>query len=318
MQRALLVLLFLAGCSGADKPSGTWELAAQGFYAGAISDNGELAVVGSMNHGASMWRLPDQERLYNWSHESGEFVDLVAADFSPDGSRAVTTDPRTLVMWNTASGAAVNFWATPGVVLDVAVLNDNRHVLMGLDNHSALLFDAANGDYKQTLLHEGEVADVAVDSAGDFALTGSDDYTAVLWRLRDGSTAQVFKHDNPVRCVALSSGGRYSFTAAQGDLVAIWDNNTGAQLHALHDGINHGVITARFSADERLLAVGYANRKVALFDVASGRRLQTWDPGTKHALRARGAAILEIAFAENVSTLYALAGDGRLLRLRRS
>ena len=55
------------------------------------TDDGEMAVVGSMNHGASMWRLSDHERLYNWSHESGEFVELVAADFSPNGATAVTT-----------------------------------------------------------------------------------------------------------------------------------------------------------------------------------------------------------------------------------
>ncbi len=317
MRRLCLVFLLLSGCSSGEPPSASWEMAAQGFYAAAISDDGEMAVVGSMNHGASMWRLADHERLFNWAHESGEFAELVAADFSPDGTTAVTTDPRTLVMWNTASGAAMNFWATPGVVLDVAVMNDNRHVLMGLDNHSALLFDAVSGDYKRTLLHEGEVASVAVDEAGDNALTGSDDYTAVLWQLSDGTVLNTYQHDNPVRCVALSPSGRYAFTAAQGDLVAIWDNESGSQLHELHHGINHGVVSARFSPDDRLLAVGYANRRIALYDVVSGRPMQTWDPGTRHAMRASGAAIIELAFTDGAA-LWALAGDGRLLRLRRS
>ncbi|XOV83949.1 MAG: WD40 repeat domain-containing protein [bacterium] len=313
-----LVLLALSACSSDDRPSGSWELAAQGFYTGAISANGQLAVVGSLNHGASMWRTSDKERLFNWAHASGEFAQLVAAGFSPDGTKAVTTDPRTLVLWDTSSGKALNYWATPGAVMDVAVLNDNRHVLLGLKDHSALLFDATSGAYESTLLHQGVVGSVDVTAAGDMALTGSDDYTAVLWHLNSGAARHTFQHDNPVRTVALSEQGNYSFTAAQGDLVAIWDNSSGALMHTLHSGINHGAVSARFSSDESLLAVGYANRRIILYRVSDGRTLQTWDPGTRHAMRPTGASILEIAFHENSATLLALSGDGRLLQLQRS
>ena len=314
----LIICLGLCACGGKDKPSGSWELATQGFYTGAISDDGELAVVGSLNHGASLWRVYDRERVFNWAHEGGEFVDLVAADFSPDGSRAVTTDPRTLVLWDTQTGRSLNYWATPGAVMDVALLNDNRHAVIGLDNHSALIFDVLTGAYETTLLHKGVVGSVAVDEAGEYAVTGSDDHTAVLWALNNGRAVHTFVHDNPVRSVAISPQASYTFTAAQGDLVAIWQNDSGKMLHELHNGRNHGVVTARFSSDERLLAVGYTSRKVALYDVITGQLLQTWDPGTRHAMRASGATILELAFADNLTTLYALAGDGRLLQLRRS
>lgn len=313
-----LFLLSLTACSPTDDPSASWEIAAQGLYAGAISDNGELVVIGSLNHGASLWRTLDHERIFNWSHTAGEYADLVAADFSPDSSHAVTTDPRTLVLWNTETGAALNYWATPGAVLDVALMNDNRHVLMGLDNHSALLFDAASGSYEFTLLHEGAVGAVAIDASGETAVTGSDDYTAKLWSLNSGELLQTFQHNNPVRAVAVSPNGTYTFTAAQSDLVAIWHNDTGQRLQVIHEKGRHGIVTAKFSADERLLAVGDTNRKVTLYDVTTGQKLQTWDAGTRHAMRATGAAILEIGFAEQTSSLYALAGDGRLLQLRRS
>jgi WD40 repeat protein len=314
----LFISILSVACSNSDAPTGTWELAAQGFYAGAISDNAGLAVVGSLNHGASMWRLDDRERMFNWSHAAGEAVELVAADFSPDGSRAVTTDPRTLVLWDTTSGRALNYWATPGSVLDVELLSDNRHVLLGLDDHSAVLFDAQNGAYESTFLHEGEVGAVDIDTKGEVAITGSDDHTAILWSLNNAEALQTYRHDNPVRAVAISPNATYSFTAAQSDLVAIWQNDSGQLLHELHNGINHGVVTARFSSDESMLAIGYTNRQVALYDVRTGRLIQRWDPGTRHTMRATGAAIVEIAFAENSNTLYALAGDGRLLQLRRS
>ena len=315
---SLLVCFALAACSGAEDPSRTWEVAAQGVFTGALSTEADLVIVGSMNHGASLWKTPENERLYNWSHAQGEFAELVAASFSPDGSRAVTSDPSSLVLWNTATGEALEYWGTPGSVLDVALLADNRHALLGLDNHTALLFDAASGAYQQTLRHEGEVGAVAISQDGKFALTGSDDYSAVYWDLNSGEIVHTYRHDNPVREVALSPTGKLAFTAAQGDLVAIWDNTRGIQLHELHNGINHGVVSARFSDDERYLVIGYANRQVTLVDVSTGQVLRRWDPGLRHAMRRGGAAVVEVAFKANSGAVLALTGDGRLLEFRLS
>ena len=312
---AALSLILTSACSGGKSPTRSWELAAQGVYSGALSSRGDLVIVGSLNHGASLWKTPEHERLYNWRHQAGEYVDLVAAGFSPDASRAITTDARTLVLWDTATGEALNYWGTPGSVLDVAMFSDNRHALLGLDDHSALVFDAQTGAYEQTLLHEGRVGAVDLSRQGTLALTGSDDNTAVLWRLDSGEAQHVFEHRSPVRAVALSATGEWSFTAAQGDLVAIWDNQSGRMMHKLHDGINHGVVSARFSDDGRYLAVGYASRHVRLYDVQSGQVVQNWDSGTRHAMRATGAAILEVAFREGGSAVIAMTGDGRLLEL---
>lgn len=307
-------MLFLAGCTGERSPAQTWEVAAQGLYTGALSEDAGLLIVGSLNHGASLWRTGDHERLFNWSHQSGEYAELVAAAFSPDGSRAVTTDPRTLVLWDTNTGRALNYWATPGAVLDVAMFPDNRLTLLGMDDHSALVFDAESGSYEMTLLHEGKVGAVDVMRNGEAALTGSDDNTAVLWSLNQQQPLHTYRHDNPVREVRLSPDGRFAFTAAQGDLVALWDNTSGERLHVFHKGINHGVTHARFSANNDSVAVGYANRKVVLYAVPSGRTLQRWDPGRRHAMRASGAAILGLGFGRD--GLYATTGDGRLLRLQ--
>ena len=300
------------GCTD-NHEDATWEIAAQGLYAGAFSANANLALVGSLNHGASLWRMQDKERLFNWSHSSGEFAQLVAASFSPDASRAVTTDPRTMVMWNTQTGTALQYWATPGAVLDVAVLHDNQRVLLGLKDHSALLFDAVTGSYQATFLHAGAVGTVAVSNDGEYALTGSDDETAVLWSIATGKKVHTFTHGNPIREVAISPSSKYSLTAAQGDIVAIWDNQSGKMLHQLHRGLYHGVASASFSADDSLLVLGYTNRQVALFDVQRGTELRTWDSGTKHAMRATGAAVIDVAFATDQAVIYALVGDGRLL-----
>lgn len=311
----LLIGTFLNACGG-EPPARSWELADQGFFTGAFSNQSQMAIVGSMNHGASLWRMTDKERLFNWSHQNGEFTEIAAAGFSPDSSRAVTTEARTLVFWDTQTGAALQYWGTPGVVLDVAVLNDNRHVLMGLKDHSALLFNAENGSYQQTLLHEGEVSVVAVSFDGALAITGSDDYKATVWKLNDGTALHEFSHGSPVRAVAISPQGTYAFTSAKRDLVAIWHVESGRRMHVLHDGLNNGASTAVFSDDEQYLAVGYANRHVALFDVNTGAKLKQWDIGTKRALGRNAAAIIEIGFGAAPNIILALSGDGRLLELR--
>ena len=309
----LCVGLLLAACEQSTPASRSWEVAAQGLYSGAISNDASLVIAGSLNHGASLWRVPQNERLFNWAHQSGDYTEIVAAAFSPDASHAITADPRTLVLWNAIDGQALQFWATPGKILDVALLSNDRLALLGMDDHSALLFDAQTGNYQMTLLHEGEVGAVDVTIDGEYALTGSDDNTAVVWSLNRGEALHTLQHDNPVREVALSANGTYAFTAAQGDLVGIWNAQEGVLLHTLHNTINHGVLSGRFSADERYLAVGYTNRKVVLYDVLTGRAVQTWDPGKRSAMIAKGAAVLEVAFTDR--SVRALTGDGRIVEL---
>ena len=266
----LATALLLGACGSSDAPRASYELAAQGVYTGALSEDSSLSVVGSLNHGASLWRTTDHERLFNWAHKPGEFADLVATAFSADGTRAVTTDPRTLVIWDTTSGEALAFWTTPAAVLDVALIPNGAQIVMGLEDHSAILFDAELGDHLQTFLHEGVVGAVDVSGDGLWALTASDDETAVLWNLSNGDKVHTFQHQNPVRVAALSESAQYVFSAAQGKEVALWDGATGNRLHTLYER-NRGITSARFSADERLLLLGYVNRTIELWDVAAGK-----------------------------------------------
>ncbi len=315
---ALLRIAFgitlLAGCDGAESPVVVGELAAQGVYNGAISE--QYTIVGSLNHGVSLWRNRDVERLYDWRHSDGEFTELVAGNISADGLRAVTTDPRTLVLWDTSTGQALEYWATPAAVLDVTLLSDGRRALLGMKDHSALLFDAADGSYLATLLHEGPVIDVDVSSNDLLALTASEDETARLWRLPDGTPSYVLEHDNPVTLAALSPDGRFAFTASQGRWYGLWDTASGRRLHTFGDR-NTGATSAVFSHDGRHVAVGFVNREVKLYDTATGREIRHWRVSSANPWRNNGSAIVALSFADNGSIL-ALTGGGRLLQLRRT
>lgn len=315
---AACLLLGAAGCGDGTAGRDTLPLAARGVFAGALSPGSELAVVGSLDHGGSLWRVDEHARLFDWNHRPDAHSALVAAAFSPDGTRAVTTEARTLVVWDTRSGAALASWAAPGRVHDVALAADGRRVLMGLADHSAVVFDAESGAHLHTLLHRGPVGGVALAADGRWALTGSDDGTAVLWNLRSGERVHTFHHDNPVRQVALSSRGRYAFTASQRQRVTLWDGASGERLHLLARS-NRGVTSARFSPDERHLLLGYVDAAVELWDVPAGRRLERWRLAAARRHWGTGAtATVAVGFSQAPRRLYALGGDGRLRVLRRA
>ncbi|MDG1938894.1 MAG: hypothetical protein P8I62_08655, partial [Pseudomonadales bacterium] len=58
--RFLLLLLSipigLIACSGGSAPESSSEYAIQGLYSASLSADGAQAIVGSINHGSSLWR----------------------------------------------------------------------------------------------------------------------------------------------------------------------------------------------------------------------------------------------------------------------
>jgi WD40 repeat protein len=311
---AVLLATLLGGCSSDDPPQKAWDLTAQGILTGTISEDASLALVGSLNHGGSLWRIVDRERLFDWNHRAGTFSAFVATALSPDGTRAVTAEPRSLVLWDAATGTALGFWASASTTRDLALAPDGRTILIGQEDHSAVLFDGITGNHLHTLLHDGPVNSVALATDGRTALTGSDDNTAKLWDTASGALKATFGGDSPVRLVALSPHAITAFTAGERDQVTLWDAAAGSRLHTLQPR-NSGVTTARFSADDSQLLIGFVNRRVELWDVSRGVRIQTWNPPARNRWRTAGSAVLAVAFTAQPGAYLALTGDGQLAEL---
>lgn len=308
-------LVLLAGCS--DDAFNSHRLAAQGLYTGALSTDGKFALIGSMNHGSSLWQTADFERIYNWNHSADAYTDLTTTAFAPDGSKAVTAQARNLVVWDTQTGKDLAYWGSPGSLLAVALASSGRQLLLGMQDHSAVLIDPTSGHHLQTLLHSAPVGAVAMDMDGTQALTGSDDETAVLWNLTSGMALHTLKHDNPVRVVAMSASGRYLFTAAQARQAVLWDGATGQAIHQIEDR-NPGILSATFSVDENLLLLGYVNRDVTLWSTQSQRQLAHWHIAAENPLHTQGGAVLAVGYTQDPGVFLALTGDGRLSELRGS
>lgn len=308
-----LAILVFCGCGGPE-PTAAYEVAARGLHAAALSPRSELALIGALEHGGSLWRVDAHARLFDWNHREGEYTSLMAVAFSADGTRAVTADPRTLAIWDTGSGRSLGFWTTPSAATSVAIANDGI-VLMGLADHSAVLFDGGSGRHLQTLLHEGPVTGVRLSADARWALTGSEDGTAVLWDTASGAALHRLRRDGPVRVVALSDGGRYVFAAGPGDQAGVWHGADGALAFGLGNG--RPITSARFSSDETRLLVGYLDRRVELWDLARRQRVAHWQVTARNPWHPTGAAVLAVGFSAQPGRFYALAGDGRLFALTR-
>ena len=305
---------FVVACSSGDAVS-TSELASQGLYSADISDDAKSSIVGSIQHGGSLWSNQTNERRFNWNHAKAEFTPLISVDIDPSGQYAITGGARTLVLWNTLTGQSEGFWNTPGDIKSLAASNDGDFALVGLDDQTARYFDVKNGGIKQTLRTGAVVRTVSLDKSGTLAVTGDDNYNVTLWDIKSGEQLHKWQLSNRIANVTLSLDGKYVFAAAQLGTAKIWSANTGEVVSEISTGgLTSRNITyskAKFSADNRQILVGGINSSVKLLNILTGDTLKSWTLNKKDKLRPTGSSVLAVAFGSN-DKYYAIGSNGLL------
>jgi len=140
-----LLFLVLQSCSFTDDPSAFFSTSVQGIFGAAYSSDGRHVLAGSIQHGGSLWDTENAERLFNWNHQANLTSQITAMDFSAEGDFALTSDGRTLVLWDVSSGEALRFFNAPSTVLHLALSPSAQTALLGLANGNAVLFDVQRG-----------------------------------------------------------------------------------------------------------------------------------------------------------------------------
>lgn len=315
--RPLLILclgLLLAACEDLAKPSKSIEVAKQGNNSASLSRHGRLAVIGSINHGGSLWLVNSAERKFNWNH-SKDKTTLVASAFSPEGDWAMSTDSHTLVLWNTKTGTALRFWTAPGEVLSIALGPKGNYALLGMSDHSAVIFDAKRGGVKRSFYHQGRVRSVDISSDGKLALTGSEDHTAVLWDIRSGKALHTFAHDEDVQLVRLSERADKALTAAKYDKAVIWNLKTGKSINQIPlsaEKVKRGLrfSAARFNPAGNRLLIGRPDQRVQLWDLGTMKVLKQWKMSKRDPWKPTAAAVQDVAFARKDGQYISVASNG--------
>ncbi len=238
-------------------------------------DNSMVAVGHCLGDTATVWDVRTGRRLTTLrGHGSG----VVGVFFSPDGRRLATGSiDGTVRIWDAAGRPRLTLRGHTGWVFATPFSPDGRTVASASSDGTVRLWDAATGRGILVLSgHGGPIGDVAWSPDGTRVLTGGVDGTAKIWDVtaagsRDRST--LVGHGTAVSGVAFGDGSRL-VTAGLDGTARLWDASSGREVRRFVDSITAAAVLS--SDGSRLLASGGVP---AIWDVASGRRLMTLDPG---------------------------------------
>jgi len=310
---------WLISCEKSTPPVAKWQHAAVGLLDASVSRDGRFAVVSSVNHGAGYWDLEKNELLFEWKHNDNPEDGILSTDISPDGSRAITADKQTFIIWNTNHGKPYGYWQTPAEINDVAISDKGRHVLLGLSNGLVIYTDIETGRRIEFKGHGNEaILSVDISPNGLWAFSGGNDHRAILWNTQTGKPRYVFQHEARVTLVALEHSGSLAFSSGNRGNAVIWDLSSGAEKTRLALKPREYVISAAaFSSNGKLVATGAPGRVIRVWSTQNGAKLNEWKASTRNQWKPSGAIIWALAFHEDGQHLISesSAGFGEKWRL---
>jgi len=305
-------LFSLSGCDSSPKPTSFDEVTQTGAYSLCLNERADQALVGSIHHGGSLWRISPLDRLFNWNHKQGESSNILHCDFSPDGTFAATADNRTIALWNTQTGEAFWLWNAPGDLQDLELNKEGNLALLAMEDYTATLFDIKNGGIQRIFKHQGIVYDVSLSDNSRLAASASDDLSAKVWDVASGDIKQDFKHDNQVRSAQISPDGTLLFTSALGEHGYLWEISSGRKLASYP--INSGYFSAiRFSKDSSQILTGSSSGKIQLWD-KTGKMKKHWQAQPRNTWVSNNVHIEDVAYSS--SGYLASGANGRIFHLR--
>ena len=180
--------------------------------------------------------------------------------------------------------------------------NSERFAVLPFDG-SVSIVDPKQTDNLKTL-------DLGIRSS-KFALNPVDDLIAVndlerhevrVVDLADESTVKVFQSEASQPGMAFRSDGLFLAIAGYGSPVDVWNSISGDFTRRIVPSTKHGGLTLEFHPRRNLLAVGNRNDVTELFDVNTGRPIQTLNKKMSH----------EVEFSPNGSRVAVAYVDGKV------
>ncbi len=307
--KLIVVCALLAACSEPKQALDTWIHADTGSYGAAISPDGRHLLTGEIGGFARVWDLQSNQVKYSLQHEEGSAGGIISAAFSATGNVLVTVEQNSIARWSVESGRLTGYWLWPNLT-DVAVSANGRYALIGSKDNQAVYFDMVQGQMRYVFPHHEKVTSVALSKDGRFALTGADDWHASLWELSSGEHRWSKNLKYKISLVALSDDGEFALANAHiGDAHIFATRGKGSLVSRL-DEIKMTLVSADFSDDNRILATGRAAKAIDIWEVASGKRRETWQPKVKHRVQPDSATILDLKLDANAKTLISESSAG--------
>ena len=208
---------------------------------------------------------------------AGHTADVLAAAWSPDGTRLATGDRDGAVrMVDTTARAALPHGTSEFGRHDVAVWRiawspDGRMLATASADGTVRLWDAATGrELRRITGHGARLYGVAFGPGGAVVATAGSDRTARLWDVATGAERVVLAgHTGTVFSVVLSRDGRQALTGSLDGTARLWDAESGAVVRTFsgHEG---WVFDADFAPDGTAIATASEDGTARLWSIITG------------------------------------------------
>jgi WD40 repeat protein len=239
-------------------------LAAGGDRVAWLRTSGEIRVL-ALPTGQELRRLP-------WERED----DFRSLAFSADGRLLLagatvlaltwSNMPRTLVVWDVATGKPTRVLEAPDLVRAAAISPDGATlVTTDLNTSTIRLWRLATGkEVRQALGHRAQVIGTVFSPDSRAFVSWGSDTTLRLWEVATGR--QRWQTRIAAEAAAFSPDGRILATAYHTHLF-FWDVATGREIHRWQ-GHRNRVHALAFSPDGKRLVSGSADTTALVWDVA--------------------------------------------------
>jgi WD40 repeat protein len=213
--------------------------------------------------------------LYTLRGHPGGWFDA----FSPDGTRVVTDNDKSVKVWDVQTGREVLTLNVDSTA--VAFSPDGQQIVTASGGNTAQVWDARTGRKLLKLKgHSGSVSSVAFSRNGQQIVTWShfNSPTVKVWDVQTGRESMALKsHPEPLASSAFSPDGQRVVTTVGSDprtvTVKVWEVQTGRELLALK-GFTASVFLVAFSPDgQRIMTVSAQEAKV--WDAQTGQEILT-------------------------------------------
>lgn len=329
--RLVLASTLLVACSSEKAPLQSWQHSQYGNYAAAFSPDKRYALVGDIDLPAKLWDIEAGKIRYAWQNQPGEASTATDVAFSPDGSVAATCESNTIVLWSMADGKPISRLQFPVTVKDMALSANGSHLLLALQDRTAVYFDVRTNQVRQIFEHDGApvnspinqlINTVALSANGKLALTGGDDQTARLWDLQTGEQLRQWKHGNAVMLVSFSPQDDYVVTSAGNDQTRVRSVANGEDIAVLNtspvpvDGawgdfpvFKTTTTAVGFSSDNRFIVTGHPNQEICTWRAQNGENLSCWQAPRRDSLKP-GVVLQALTFGPDGQSIYSETGNG--------
>jgi WD40 repeat protein len=238
---------------------------------------------------------------------SGDFTEIPAAAYSPDGRRIITgTTEGSIIIWDAGSGRELQtLYGHDDYVRSVAYSPDGRHIISGSDDGTVIIWDAASGRELRKLSRYGSdsyvyIYAVAYSPDGRRIIAGDDDGAITIWDAESGRELQSLSvsWSGEIYLMSYSPDGRRIIAGTE-EGIMMWDAVSGRELRTLYHG--DYVYSLAYSPDGKRI-------------VSAGESIKVWDAETGEELRTIPGEIICAAFRPDGNQLVS-AEEGGVIRL---